>query len=892
MQGLWNLIGKNQGPGRDFNFEIGDLMKGCDGKSIWTVHFGKNKTNGSPVTVFSIDAKIAPPDEFQVAKSACKRLRSIRHPNVLRFIDSYESDALIYMVTEPIVPLVNFLESDWGKSPSILAWGIHQIATALSFMVNDSNLCHGNINLYSVFVDPAGEWKLGAVEYVHMHGSEPVAKLPSLGRYDPPEGKAPRRKENWSTDSWGFGCLIWEIFNGPMLKSSELKAVSKIPRNLLSHYCELVTANPKSRLNPKNFLQSCKEPGQYLDNDFVKANLFLQEIQIKDISEQREFFQSLNKSLDTFPVAFSIHKILPELLKAFQFGAAGSSVLGPLFKIGKLLEDDEYQKKIVPCVVKLFSSNDRATRIQLLQQMDQFVQHLQPALVNDQVFPNVATGFGDTLPAMREQTVKSMILLAPKLSEKTINNQLLRYFAKLQMDEQPGIRTNTTICLGKIATNLPEATRQKMLIPAFLRSLRDPFPPARSAGILALAATQDFYSLQDIACKILPALCSATIDNEKSVRDNTFKAIKTFMSKVEDASSNPESRLNSKGNEGAQEAGSSTWTGWAVSSLTSRIYGQQEAKEKQVQAKEVVKPQVNNENPAASKEKTNVEVPAAKQAQTDQSESEYGDAWSDDNWEDVNDEDTFSSMRNDLVGAKEEISNFSKLSVKEKDDGGSSDSDYGDWGGDDWGFNDKMPAKPKVKTKQAVSPSKIKQKNEKPVEPSPRSVADLLGLGQEKTDEFLDIGASAPFGLRNDDDSVWPPKIQQKPQPVAKVKSQDSSFHSKPFGDEQKPKTRNSSSSKHSNKREEESTSGWNVEEEGDWGGEDWGEMDEGDTPNNEADAAAVQAREREAKKAELKRIREERRQQREQTMKERKGKGGGAMKLGGVKKVAKDSFD
>ena len=45
MQGLWNLIGKSQGPGRDFNFEVGDVMKGCDGKSIWTVHFGKNKVN-------------------------------------------------------------------------------------------------------------------------------------------------------------------------------------------------------------------------------------------------------------------------------------------------------------------------------------------------------------------------------------------------------------------------------------------------------------------------------------------------------------------------------------------------------------------------------------------------------------------------------------------------------------------------------------------------------------------------------------------------------------------------------------------------------------------------------------------------------------------------------
>ncbi len=54
--------------------------------------------------------------------------------------------------------------------------------------------------MYSVFVDPAGEWKLGAVEYVHAYGSDPVARLSSLGRYDPPEGKTSRRKETWYVD--------------------------------------------------------------------------------------------------------------------------------------------------------------------------------------------------------------------------------------------------------------------------------------------------------------------------------------------------------------------------------------------------------------------------------------------------------------------------------------------------------------------------------------------------------------------------------------------------------------------------------------------------------------------------------------------------------------------
>ena len=39
-------------------------------------------------------------------------------------------------------------------------------------------------------------------------------------------------------------------------------------------------------------------------------------------------------------------------------------------------------------------------------QLDQFIDHLQPATVNDQIFPHIATGFSDTVPALREQTIK------------------------------------------------------------------------------------------------------------------------------------------------------------------------------------------------------------------------------------------------------------------------------------------------------------------------------------------------------------------------------------------------------------------------------------------------------------------------------------------------------
>ena len=58
-----------------------------------------------------------------------------------------------------------------------------------------------------------------------------------------------------------------------------------------------------------------------------------------------------------------------------------------------------------------------------------------------------------------------------------------------------------------------------MISSAFLRALKDPFPPARQAGVLGMAATQNFFTLNEIAQRLLPAMCSMTRDPEKGVRD-------------------------------------------------------------------------------------------------------------------------------------------------------------------------------------------------------------------------------------------------------------------------------------------------------------------------------------------------------------------------------------
>uniref|UniRef100_A0A8C1K6X7 N-terminal kinase-like protein n=1 Tax=Cyprinus carpio TaxID=7962 RepID=A0A8C1K6X7_CYPCA len=579
---MWSFFARD--PIKDFNYEI--LPENQEKSGIWTLSRGKRKTTGEPVSVFVYEISQGTEEQTQLAKAAFKRTKTLRHPNILSYVDGLETEKSLYIVTEPVTPLAAHLKlqaEKGGASDLEVSWGLHQIVKALSFLVNDCHLNHNNMGMWAVFVDRAGEWKLGGLDHVTSEQGDsislPPPKVinPDLERYDPPESPG-NGGEKWTGDVWRLGCLIWEVFNGSLPRASSLRSLGKIPKQLVPHYCELVGANPKIRPNPARFLLNCRSPGGFMNNSFVESCLFLEEIQIKEPAEKQQFFQDLSENLDSFPEDFCKHKVLPQLLTAFEFGNAGAVVLTPLFKVGKYLSAEEYQQKIIPVIVKMFSSTDRAMRIRLLQQMEQFIQYLNEAAVNSQIFPHVVHGFTDTNPAIREQTVKSMLLLAPKLNETNLNQELMRHFARLQArDDQGPIRCNTTVCLGKIAPYLNAGMRQRVLISAFSRAAKDPFPASRAAGVLGFAATHQYYSVAESASRILPTLCTLTVDPDKNVRDQAFKAIKSFLSKLETVSEDPSklAEIEKDVTALAQTGGSAaTWAGWAVtgvSSLTSKL---------------------------------------------------------------------------------------------------------------------------------------------------------------------------------------------------------------------------------------------------------------------------------------------------------------------------------
>lgn len=84
------------------------------------------------------------------------------------------------------------------------------------------------------------------------------------------------------------------------------------------------------------------------------------------------------------------------------------------------------------------------------------------------------------------------------------------------------------LSVSPVTPHSPQA-RQRVLISAFSRATKDPFPASRSAGVLGFAATHNYYSVTEIAARILPTLCAVTVDPDKSVRDQVNMKIFVHM---------------------------------------------------------------------------------------------------------------------------------------------------------------------------------------------------------------------------------------------------------------------------------------------------------------------------------------------------------------------------
>ncbi|KAI7957901.1 hypothetical protein MJO29_006118 [Puccinia striiformis f. sp. tritici] len=131
----------------------------------------------------------------RICENSLTKLRSLRHPDILEFIDGGETDSAVYIITEQISSLsvkLDRLKMTKQTEVEWKIWGLSRIS-ALKFLNGPGTSTHGNLKLTSIFISESGEWKLSGLK-VLSSSEDPQPILYALGglfpeaaRYASPE---------------------------------------------------------------------------------------------------------------------------------------------------------------------------------------------------------------------------------------------------------------------------------------------------------------------------------------------------------------------------------------------------------------------------------------------------------------------------------------------------------------------------------------------------------------------------------------------------------------------------------------------------------------------------------------------------------------------------------
>ena len=374
--------------GTSLPFELGPEITSYIGP--WKMYTGKKENKEGikePVSIFIYDLKTKKNEqEHSLVKNALKRLRTMKHPYLLKCIDAGEQldgkgGGQIWMVTEPVQPLEDVIDS-LREAPGSVAWGTYTLTAAIKFLNIDCNIVHGQVCMASLFVDKGMDWKLGGFELLAPSADVDAAYFATAKDVLPKRYQAPEISRGQlealmripvAADWWALGCTVFEVFCGTIRSPSDLKNPVGMPEVLRTDFMRLLQSNPGGRLRPAELL--CNP---VFEDDYVSLQIFLETLNVKDAVEKDRFFTKLADRVPALPKPAAQWKVLPALNNSLEFGGGSARALEPLLMIANVLSEEEYQEQVVPTIIKLFSNTDRQMRLPLLERLPMMVEHLSP----------------------------------------------------------------------------------------------------------------------------------------------------------------------------------------------------------------------------------------------------------------------------------------------------------------------------------------------------------------------------------------------------------------------------------------------------------------------------------------------------------------------------------
>ncbi|KND00058.1 SCY1 protein kinase [Spizellomyces punctatus DAOM BR117] len=406
--------------------------------SAFNLHRAVNKATGQPASVFTFRKIRGQPDDgddVAVLGKAVQRLRTIRHPGIIKFINADLDQNGVFIATEPVTPLSKVLDS---LSPEEVSMGIYNILKTVDFL-HRQELSHNNIQMDSVFVTGADrKWVLGGMEYVTSFDENPAAILPKVHLHFPkdsipPEDVTPTKQEGIqpdARDAYALGKLISGLIVPFMTASKTTKHTSSVFvwGSLQSAAERLSSQDPADRPRVEDVLHD----SFFEDNIFINVvEKFLKEIRAIDPEIKRERFSHLAAEIRLLPPAATVNYVLPLVLTRDTLSETGAKAFYDLLfvpKIGKsgkgrdsaagILPVDIYDEQVLPFIEEMLKVRTYNVRMVMLELFDRYLPELlewDKSLLHSILIPELVAGLEEADDAIYILSLYSLSSLVPRL---------------------------------------------------------------------------------------------------------------------------------------------------------------------------------------------------------------------------------------------------------------------------------------------------------------------------------------------------------------------------------------------------------------------------------------------------------------------------------------------
>ncbi|ELP93016.1 hypothetical protein EIN_052210, partial [Entamoeba invadens IP1] len=455
------------------------------------VSHSKKVSDKKAVTLFEF-----PPQNPKILnENVLKRFRTLKHPNIVSYIEHITVDRTVVVLTEEVFPLTSFLSSNKCTDDMIL-WGLFSLANALHFLNVSAKLGHFNVTKNSIYVTKSGEWKLGGLQLVstltdpqdyksYIESSRSLGHLPNniLSEY---------------VDSFAFSKLALQLYpNAP-------PTLQALISNLATQPVTAFLTHPA------------------VSTPFLTIVYNLDNYAGLDEFSRRAFLQSISKT--KLPPLFCRYKLLPFYLDLFRSNMPeASSAVESVLKLAGGLEDDEFVSLVQPYLTKFLSSPDLSTKYVALSNLRHCVSHFSKEY-SETLFSCVCQAADHQNDKIRDAALRAMLALIEKLSKSKVV-EIANRFEKGISDPSPIVRTNTTVCISKAALKFDKETRRKLLLCGMARAGKDQVKEMRVAAMNGVLDSVNEFSESDLSRNVLPYVVIFLTD---SILDVRVKAVECF----------------------------------------------------------------------------------------------------------------------------------------------------------------------------------------------------------------------------------------------------------------------------------------------------------------------------------------------------------------------------